>query len=80
MTSSMLGLGIAGKKKPTAAVSAALDSSSDHQIRTYSQQLVEIFKKHNPDKLSDVDSLLQKHAGREEELIVAVKKKYKIPL
>jgi len=43
----------------------------------YRAALVEFYKKHNPSKLVDVDALLRKYKGREEELLHALRVKYK---
>lgn len=39
-------------------------------------ELTEIYRKHAPDKIKDVPSLLKKYAGKEEKLLKVVRKKY----
>jgi hypothetical protein len=43
---------------------------------TYREQLVEIYREHNPRKLGDVDGLLEEWAGDEAELLSNVRRKY----
>lgn len=40
------------------------------------EQIVHLYKVHNPSKLPDVDSLLRKYAGREDELLQRLQQKY----
>src|SRR5437667_3257378 len=42
----------------------------------YRAALVEFYQKHNPEKLKDIDLLLTKYKGREEELLHALRVKY----
>ncbi|TMW62809.1 hypothetical protein Poli38472_005427 [Pythium oligandrum] len=42
----------------------------------YKQRLIEFYQKHNPDKLKDVDSTLEKYKGREEKLFENLAAKY----
>ncbi|KAG7394241.1 hypothetical protein PHYBOEH_005440 [Phytophthora boehmeriae] len=44
----------------------------------YRQKLVEFYQKHNPEKLSSVDTTLQKYKGREEQLFQNLATKYKV--
>ncbi|CAH0482672.1 unnamed protein product [Peronospora belbahrii] len=44
----------------------------------YRQKLVEFYQKHNPGKLSSVDSTLQKYKGNEEKLFQNLAAKYKV--
>ncbi len=44
----------------------------------YRAALIEFYKKHNPVKLTEVDALLRKYKGREEELLHALRVKYKV--
>jgi hypothetical protein len=39
-------------------------------------RVVSLFRKHNPEKLSDVDSLLAKYEGWEDALITKIENKY----
>ncbi|MDZ4845014.1 MAG: SPOR domain-containing protein [Chitinophagales bacterium] len=43
----------------------------------YRAALIEFYKKHNPAKLTEVDALLRKYKGREDELLHALRVKYK---
>ena len=43
------------------------------RVRT---KLVKIYEEHNPEKVREVDVLLEKYAGKEEQLLESVKKKY----
>jgi hypothetical protein len=40
------------------------------------KKIIKIYKKQNPSKLPEVDSLLVKYAGKEEELLRSIRKKY----
>lgn len=42
----------------------------------YRAMLVDIYKKHAPDKLPNVDKYLQKYKGREQEMVAQLRKKY----
>lgn len=42
----------------------------------YREKILALYKQHNPDKVSDVDRLLEKYAGNEERLYLNIKKKY----
>jgi len=42
----------------------------------YRAALIEFYQKHNPDKLREIDLLLSKYKGREEELLHALRVKY----
>ncbi|HHG85353.1 MAG TPA: SPOR domain-containing protein [Bacteroidetes bacterium] len=42
----------------------------------YKKELTRLFQKYNPDKVKDVDALLEKFAGREPELIATIHRKY----
>lgn len=44
----------------------------------YRAALVDFYRKHNPLKLVEVDALLRKYKGREEELLHALRVKYKV--
>lgn len=44
----------------------------------YRAALVDFYRKHNPLKLVEVDALLRKYRGREEELLQALRVKYKV--
>ncbi|ETW09087.1 hypothetical protein, variant [Aphanomyces invadans] len=45
----------------------------------YRSKVVEFYKKHNPDKLAEVDTVLQKYKGKEEELLKKLEAKYNKP-
>ncbi|KAH9195213.1 hypothetical protein AeNC1_002794 [Aphanomyces euteiches] len=45
----------------------------------YRSKVVEFYKKHNPDKLAEVDTVLQKYKGKEEELLRKLEAKYNKP-
>jgi hypothetical protein len=47
--------------------------------KNYKKIITELFRTYNPDKISEVDALLRKFAGREEELIEKIKLKYASP-
>lgn len=42
----------------------------------YRAMLIDIYKKHAPDKLPNVDKYLQKYKGREQEMVAQLRKKY----
>ncbi|MEM6271671.1 MAG: hypothetical protein AAF998_19700 [Bacteroidota bacterium] len=44
--------------------------------KNYNKILTELFRTYNPAKVAEVDSLLKKFAGREEELIAKIHQKY----
>ncbi|RHY47265.1 hypothetical protein DYB30_004213 [Aphanomyces astaci] len=45
----------------------------------YRSKVVEFYKQHNPDKLAEVDTVLQKYKGKEEELLKKLEAKYSKP-
>jgi len=45
-------------------------------VESIKEQIIHIYKAHNPAKIPDVDSLLAKYSGHEEKLLEAVKEKY----
>jgi hypothetical protein len=45
-------------------------------IGWYRQQLVELYQKHNPPKVHDVDRILEKFSGREQEVLEVARHKY----
>lgn len=53
-------------------------SNEDSSVSTeyVRKQMLEIFQVHNPSKVGEVDILLQKYAGDEENLLNRIKKKY----
>jgi hypothetical protein len=64
-----------------AARAASLFSFEDEYITqnsslSHRERLVRIYSKHNPDKVAEVDGLLQRYQGREDELVAAVERKY----
>lgn len=46
----------------------------------YKKELTDLYQKYNPRKLGDIDRLLEKYKGSEEELIESVKNKYGVPV
>lgn len=42
----------------------------------YRKILTDLYQRHNPEKVKDVDFLLKKFAGREEEMVAKIKEKY----
>lgn len=59
----------------------AVAEDADDEIRptapwTIEERLTAFYEKYQPDKLSDVPSLLEKYAGKEDKLFVALVKKY----
>lgn len=54
---------------------ASVGTASIDNIR---QRVVQFYKQHNPSKLDGVDSILEKFAGRERELLVKLHEKYGI--
>lgn len=40
------------------------------------KRITKLYRKHNPSKLSEIDSLMKKYKGKEEELLQAIKNKY----
>ena len=68
-------------------VSPHLDSSKGHgtsttaeekKVRKYRDLITEIYKEHNPSKLTDLDTLLQKYKGREELVYKGICEKYHV--
>jgi hypothetical protein len=55
---------------------AAAGGESSQPPADYCGLLVELFQKHNPAKLGEVQALLTKYKGREDQLIAAVRQKY----
>jgi hypothetical protein len=53
--------------------------SSPSSISNYKKRVEEIYRSYNPSKLSEIPKLLEKYAGREEELIVKLEEKYIVP-
>lgn len=66
----------------TAFASATLTSTFGTTGTTinYPEKLKEFYQKHNPEKLSQVDSTLQKYIGKEVDLFKKLFDKYKLPL
>ena len=60
-------------KTPEAPVEPTEDLDFASQCR---DQLIQLYERYNPDKIKDVDDLLEKYAGREPLLISAVEAKY----
>ena len=60
-------------KKPEAPVEPTEEVDFASQCR---EQLIQLYERYNPDKVKDVDDLLEKYAGREPLLISAVEAKY----
>jgi hypothetical protein len=50
--------------------------AKDEQLLTIRRQIANIFRKHNPEKLSELDGLLEKYRGKESDLLRAIQKKY----
>lgn len=48
-------------------------------MRNYEQIIINIYKQHNPEKVSGVSDLLHKYQGQEEELLESLFQKYNIP-
>lgn len=51
-------------------------SSSSPLTASYRQQLVDLYVKHDPDKVGSVDAILQRFAGHEEDLVQTVAREY----
>jgi phosphoribosyl-dephospho-CoA transferase len=60
--------GVFGAPKTSAASSSLFETAKN--------AVIEIYEKHNPAKLSEVDSLLAKYAGKEGELVSRLRAKY----
>lgn len=50
----------------------------EKKVKKYRDLITEIYKEHNPSKLSDLDSLLQKYKGREELVYKGICEKYHV--
>lgn len=48
------------------------------QVKKYRELITDIYKEHNPSKLSDIDGLLQKYKGREELVYKGICEKYRV--
>lgn len=57
-------------------VEAAVTSNRPTEPWTTEERLTEFYKKYVPEKVSDVPSLLEKYAGKEDKLFMALAKKY----
>lgn len=64
---------------PTFGASALGGAPAASKTGTTHARVAEIYAKYNPDKLGEVDTIVQKYAGREAQLIAALEKKYNIP-
>ena len=53
-------------------------SADEKKVKKYRELITEIYKEHNPSKLADLDSLLQKYKGREELVYKGICEKYHI--
>ena len=55
---------------------AAEHDNADGTVVNYVQTLTDLFTKHNPAKIAEIPRLLKKYAGKEDQLLEAVKTKY----
>lgn len=55
-----------------------VDKVSDEKAAVVKPLIAEIYKEHNPAKLDDIDTLLQKYKGREEQLYHGICEKYNV--
>ena len=53
-------------------------TAEEKKVKKYKDLITEIYKEHNPGKLNDLDSLLQKYKGREELVYKGICEKYKV--
>ncbi len=57
-----------------------IKSGTDNKVaddkKDYYNQLTELFLKHNPDKIKDIDTLLLKYSGKEDDLLQKISAKY----
>ena len=60
------------------APSEKAPSGEDKKVKKYRDLITEIYKEHNPSKLADLDSLLQKYKGREELVYKGICEKYQV--
>ena len=65
-------------KKHSSAPPSAAPSSVDTQKAKFRQEITALYQTHNPEKVKDVDWLMKKYAGSEEDLIHAIKTKYNV--
>ncbi|GMF61872.1 unnamed protein product [Phytophthora fragariaefolia] len=72
------GFGSTTTSLSTTSTTTATASPFGKPAVDYRQKLVEFYQKHNPDKLSSVDSTLQKYKGNEEKLFQNLALKYKV--
>lgn len=52
-------------------------NDEEMHISTIRRKIEKMYKKHNPSKLADLDGLLVKYKGREDQLLKAIKQKYR---
>ena len=52
------------------------DHAQREHVRAYRRKLIAIYRRHEPRKAKDADSILKKWEGREEELLAKVRAKY----
>ena len=53
-------------------------TSEEKKVKKYRDLITEIYKEHNPSKLSDIEGLLQKYKGREELVYKGICEKYRV--
>jgi hypothetical protein len=59
-----------------AKIHVTKNDGSHSNVVDYRAQLTELYAAHNPAKLSDIDRLLEKYSGHEDEMIHSVRVKY----
>jgi hypothetical protein len=64
------------KPKPATAAPPPLPSRDS---KNYKEIITAFYQKHNPAKLEEIPTLLEKYKGKEEEMIAKLKKKYEKP-
>ena len=61
-----------------ASASEKAPAGDDKKVKKYRELITDIYKEHNPSKLADLDSLLQKYKGREELVYKGICEKYHV--
>ena len=64
--------------EPKSVPSEKAPAGEDKKVKKYRELITEIYKEHNPSKLTDLDGLLQKYKGREELVYKGICEKYHV--
>lgn len=64
--------------QPPASAMAGLSPADEKRVKKFRDLICDVYKEHNPSKLSDVDGLLLKYRGREELVYRGICEKYNV--